>query len=439
MFGFARSQHLALAPEAIRTERAHYCGLCHALRRDYGMRAVALTNFEGRFLALLVNAQSRMMETKERIHCPLPPFAVQQIAPYNTATRFAAATTLYLIRQKLVDDAQDDNSRMAQLLLQLGTGTWAQAEDYLRSIGLPFAELEDCRRQQQEIESMGGSPSFYTALEPSARAMASLFALTSDLAQAPKNRERLASVGAEVGKLVCLLDACQDYRVDQRRDRFNPILASWGSKDALSFAAYNQLVNIIGKSLFCIQAEVQRLDLQRFGGLIENTLTLGIAQQAKRTLRLMLHQLGWSKPDIARAHQCLSRLPDTDVCDQNWRCRSVPPSPWKTWLMQREIQLRTGRLADWLQPVWTSFRLQHVPDLSEGLLSNTSLILGSLFLSLPTRLDQGGDCEEACGTAGCCGYGLVQGTASLLGISPLLVLCCCCILVSNGDNVCDDN
>jgi hypothetical protein len=435
MFGFARSRHLALAPVSIRTERAHYCGLCHALQRDYGVWAAALTNFEGRFLALLVNAQSRTMEPSERIHCPLPPFAVQKVAPYSPATRFAAATTLYLIRQKLVDDAHDDNSRMAQLLLRLGRGIWAQAEGYLSSIGLPFAELEDCRRQQQEIESATGSLSFHTTLEPSARAMARLFAFTSDLAQAPKNRERLASLGAEVGKLVCLLDACQDYRMDQRRERFNPILANWGSKDALSLAAYDQLVNFIGESLFCIQAEVQRLDLHRFGDLVENTFTLGIVHQARHTLRRMPHQLGWSKPDIARAHQCLSRLPGTDVCDPNWRCRSVPPAPWQTWLIEREIGLRTGRLADWLHPIWTTFRLEPVPDLSQGLLASANLVLGSVLLSLPMLPDQGEGCEEVCGTAGCCGYGLVQGTASLLGISPLLVLCCCCILSREG---CDE-
>jgi hypothetical protein len=368
MFGFARSRRLALSRREIRTENAYYCGLCHTLRHDYGAWASVLTNFEGRFLALLVDAQISQKESLMHRRCPLPPFANHRAASYNVATRFAAAMTLYLFQQKLLDDLEDDGSKAAHFLLQLGEQRWEQAKSYLDSIEFPFVELEGCRRAQRETEQTNCSLSLQDTLEPSAQAMGLIFAFTSDLAQAPENRETLLRIGAEVGKLVCLLDACQDYDRDLRRGHFNPILQCRNKEvRELVPTGYRQVINVFADSFSRIQTEVSKLRLADFPDLVENTLTSGLAQQTKRVLRLMPYRLRWSKLDIDIVYQYLSFLPDTNIYHDEWKHCIVSLPRWKTWLMEQEVRLRTGWWADLVQPIWPLFRLEKSPDSSQEL------------------------------------------------------------------------
>jgi hypothetical protein len=203
-----------------------------------------------------------------------------------------------------------------------------------------------------------------------------------------------------------------------------------------SLTDYGHIVTKLASYLKCIEAELDGLTLHKNNRLVKNTLTLGLAHQAKYVMRRMTQYYRWSRQDVALAHELLSELPQTDVCDPSWICQNSIPK-WKRWIMEQEIRLRTGNVARLLEKLWITFPLKEVPNLQNPA-ESSALVLGSLFIS--TSMLQGGGCEEACGEAcgglTCCAGGLIEVTAGLLGVSPVLVaLCCCCIAAA----ICNDD
>jgi hypothetical protein len=51
MFGFLDYPCTCLSDDARSIYRAHFCGLCNALRHDYGLPARLLTNRDGTFIS----------------------------------------------------------------------------------------------------------------------------------------------------------------------------------------------------------------------------------------------------------------------------------------------------------------------------------------------------------------------------------------------------
>lgn len=67
------------------------------------------------------------------------------------------------------------------------------------------------------------------AAGPSADVFARILGHTAVLAHAEANREPLRAIGASLGRMIYLLDACVDRDADPQRGQFNPLhkLADW--------------------------------------------------------------------------------------------------------------------------------------------------------------------------------------------------------------------
>ncbi|WP_234379375.1 DUF5685 family protein, partial [Streptomyces caniscabiei] len=108
MFGIIRPCRHRLG-ESMRTEwMAHLCGLCLALRGEYGQFARVATNYDGLIVSVLTEAQSERTGDWRRGAgpCPLRGMRSADVAQGEGA-RLAATVSLVLAAAKIRDHVAD--------------------------------------------------------------------------------------------------------------------------------------------------------------------------------------------------------------------------------------------------------------------------------------------------------------------------------------------
>ncbi|WP_308191944.1 DUF5685 family protein [Gordonia liuliyuniae] len=143
----------------------------------------------------------------------------------------------------------------------------------LRSDG-PADDEHRRRHGQAEIETT--STDLDALTEPTAQACAAVFASSADLAQAPANRDVLADIGADYGRLAHLLDAVDDRLADDAVGAFNPLTAT-GTSDELALAGSTMLAARVAHRYRDLALHDDRL--------LRALLVDGVAQAVRRRRR----------------------------------------------------------------------------------------------------------------------------------------------------------
>jgi hypothetical protein len=215
----------------MRTEwMAHLCGLCLALRGEYGQFARVATNYDGLIVSVLTEAQSERSGDRRRGAgpCPLRGMRSADVAQGEGA-RLAATVSLVLAAAKIRDHVADGDGLLGRRPVTLAARRIAHGWDRAGAaggerLGFDTAVLLAAVDRQPEIERTtrpGGS--LLTVTEPTETATAAAFAHTAVLAGRPGNAEPLAEAGRLFGRLAHLLDAVEDLDADRASGAWNPI------------------------------------------------------------------------------------------------------------------------------------------------------------------------------------------------------------------------
>lgn len=230
MFGIIRPCRHRLG-EGLRTEwMAHLCGLCLALRSEYGQFARVATNYDGLIVSVLTEAQSERTGDWRRGAgpCPLRGMRSADVAQGEGA-RLAATVSLVLAAAKIRDHVADGDGLVGRRPVALAARRIAHGWDRAGAVGgerLGFdtAVLIGAVERQPEVEaSTGPGGSLLTVTEPTETATAAAFAYTAVLTDRPGNAEPLAEAGRLFGRLAHLLDAVEDLAADEASGAWNPI------------------------------------------------------------------------------------------------------------------------------------------------------------------------------------------------------------------------
>ncbi|MEU5522868.1 DUF5685 family protein [Streptomyces sp. NPDC047860] len=230
MFGIIRPCRHRLG-EGMRTEwMAHLCGLCLALRGEYGQFARVATNYDGLIISVLTEAQSQRTGDWRRGAgpCPLRGMRSADVAQGEGA-RLAATVSLVLATARIRDHVADGDGLLGRRPVTLAARRIAQGWDRASTaggerLGFDTAVLLGAVERQLEIERLAGlGSSLLTITEPTETATAAAFAHTAVLADRPGNAEPLAEAGRLFGRLAHLLDAMEDVDADEASDAWNPI------------------------------------------------------------------------------------------------------------------------------------------------------------------------------------------------------------------------
>ncbi|MFF5504760.1 DUF5685 family protein [Streptomyces roseolus] len=230
MFGIIRPCRHRLG-EGLRTEwMAHLCGLCLALRGEYGQFARVATNYDGLIVSVLTEAQSERTTDWRRAAgpCPLRGMRSADVAQGEGA-RLAATVSLVLAAAKIRDHVADGDGLVARRPVAVAARRIARGWDRAGAaggerLGFDTAVLVEAVERQPEIErttGLGGS--LLTVTEPTETATAAAFAYTAVLTDRPGNAAPLAEAGRLFGRLAHLLDAVEDLEADAAAGAWNPI------------------------------------------------------------------------------------------------------------------------------------------------------------------------------------------------------------------------
>jgi hypothetical protein len=232
VFGIIRPCRHRLGGELAAAWRAQLCGLCLALRDDYGQAARIATNYDGLVVSLLIEAQSATGPSRRTAGpCPLRGMRRAEVAT-GECVRLAAVVSLALAAAKVRDHVDDRDGmvgavgvrpaarRVAQRWVRQGT-------DAGHTLAFDTGVLVAAMDRQAELEAAAGPGSSLLAVtEPTETAVAAAFAHTAVLAGRPANQAPLREIGQLFGRVAHLLDAVEDYRDDLARGKWNPLVAT---------------------------------------------------------------------------------------------------------------------------------------------------------------------------------------------------------------------
>jgi hypothetical protein len=232
MFGIIRPCRHRLGGELAAAWTAQLCGLCLALRDEYGQVARIATNYDGLVVSLLVEAQSDEQPTRRKAgRCPLRGMRRADVAT-GDCVRLAAVVSLALAAAKVRDHVDDHDGMVGTAGLRPAARRIAerwvrQGADTGHTLGFDTGVLVAAMDRQVELEATAGpGSSLLTVTEPTETAVAEAFAHTAVLAGHPDNAAPLREIGQLFGRVAHLLDAVEDYRDDLAHGKWNPLAAT---------------------------------------------------------------------------------------------------------------------------------------------------------------------------------------------------------------------
>lgn len=255
MIGYLKPFLKELPRELKNEYRAVYCGLCHTLKKIGGFVGTACLNYEAvLFLVILLAMQE---EEPKVFHgsCPYTPFLHVPFVDYLSPLFINAACTSYVVvNLKVMDNLQDEKAFRwiaAERLLRRGT---KRAEVTLKNT---IRDLYGSVYNYYILEQ-DNSSTFNSLLEASGKMLETIVIPLFKATKVTNERELLFMANA-LGRWIYLMDACDDWLEDKRRDEFNPINF---------FDDISSIRSIVENTEACVKSYALKLPIKRYNRLV---------------------------------------------------------------------------------------------------------------------------------------------------------------------------
>lgn len=270
MFGYVLPRRDRLSEEAQVRYHAAYCGLCRALKLEYGFAARFLVNYDMTFLYFLL--REGVPACPGRCFCPARPWCRKACLPEDGAMRYAADLSVLLSWWKLLDARRDSRgprrlAAKAALLLYRRSYRRASARHPAldAAFGTELARAAGARgRKKPQHRPHGGRP------------------LPRCCGTAPPTMTAGSARPEQlllyhVGRYLYLADALEDLPRDVRAGAYNPLRYRYGADGGtLDPADRAQLLETIDASISMACSAMELLDGRRDRELLSNILYFGL-------------------------------------------------------------------------------------------------------------------------------------------------------------------
>jgi len=207
VFGILRPCRHSLPHDLATQWLSHLCGLCLALRDDYGQAARLATNYDGLMVSALVAAQTDTgRQTRLAGPCPLRGMLRAPVA-VGAGARLAASVSLLLAATTVADHVADRDGVYGKALVRgaasrLSRHWAADAHDTGRRLGFDSGLLLTVLDRQREVEErVGPGSDLLEVTAPTEEATGDVFASTAHLAGRPGNEAPLREAGRLFGRI----------------------------------------------------------------------------------------------------------------------------------------------------------------------------------------------------------------------------------------------
>lgn len=214
MFGYINANRKELNETDDKTYQAFYCGLCRQLKVEAGVKGQMLLNYDMTFLTILLTGLYELENREEKFLCPIHP-TKKKLAYVNEATEYAAAMDVALSYHSLMDDFNDDGSKikgaMAKALQKDYNRICVKYPRQTKAIEEYIAKLSEAEKAHEtNLDLVAG----YTG-----EVLSVIFNWKQDVWS-----KDLETMGFYMGKFIYIMDAYEDMSKDDKSGRYNPLL-----------------------------------------------------------------------------------------------------------------------------------------------------------------------------------------------------------------------
>lgn len=200
---------------------SYYCGLCQALKEEYGKVGQMSLTYDMTFLVLLLSSLYEPETTSREVKCIAHPFE-KHLVRTNVLSSYGADMNVLFTYYKCLDDWEDEHkvTRLAYgKMLEKGyRRIRSRYGEKISRIDKLMHELScEEKRQNQDIDYMAGL---------FGNIMGEIMAVRED-----EWKDELYSMGNFLGKFIYLLDAYEDIEEDLEHNRYNPLKALYKNPD----------------------------------------------------------------------------------------------------------------------------------------------------------------------------------------------------------------
>lgn len=280
MFGYTAPKKLDLTLKDNYLYKAHYCGVCGALRNHHLFFRLA-TSYEATLLSLLLAAQNPNPPQQTRLFCPFSgEFGRGVVIDAEECVSFAAEATLLMGYYKL-NDQKRDQPKTAIFIKPLEK-TLQASKDRLYSFGLDIYEFDRLEKLQIKLEQKD-KLNLDDILMPTSRALGLVLSFTAELTKTYRNKENLYALGEALGKLIYIFDSIDDWENDKKRNGFNGLKASgFGYAYGLLELEY-----VLKRLLHVLADNLAEIYLQHYESIFHNIIHIALPQKAKQKISIL--------------------------------------------------------------------------------------------------------------------------------------------------------
>lgn len=214
MFGYVTINKEELKIKDYNKYQSFYCGLCHSLKRQYGISGQMTLSYDMTFLGILLSSLYEDNTDAVKRRCiPHPVKSHEAIS--NSYTDYAAAMNVILTYYKLKDDWEDDRNIKSNTFAGMLKRAFKKAS---ASYPRQSAVIAECIKMQHECEQ-NNIISIDDVSAPTGKMLAEIFDMRQDEWSALLRR-----MGFYLGKYIYIIDAYDDIEKDIRKNNFNPLI-----------------------------------------------------------------------------------------------------------------------------------------------------------------------------------------------------------------------
>ncbi len=266
MFGFVQANLEDLSEEEKERYHAAYCGLCRTLGERHGFTSRLSLTYDLTYLTLLLSSLYEPKETTGKSRCVVHP-TKQHSYMINRYTEYAADMTVALSYFKCMDDWKDEHKLSRKCYASTLSSAYRKVKEQYPN---QCCAIDSCIASLSDMESnMVKTPD--TAANCFGKLMESIFVTEIDHWE-----PYLRQIGYHMGRYIYLADATVDYKKDQKKGSYNPLVSLTTTPEEMRPV----LMNILGEA----SAAFERLPLVQDVHLLRNILYSGIWIKYNQTM-----------------------------------------------------------------------------------------------------------------------------------------------------------
>lgn len=277
MFGYVTPCKGELKIKDYEKVKSYYCGLCRAMKYNYGNISRLALNYDMTFLAIFLDALSTEKNKYIKDTCIRHPFKERVFVINNYAIEYAAFWNATLAYYKCLDDIEDDNSIKGRIFSKI-------IKPSLKKVPPRFKEMETYLKEKLTILYSYEKNKDFSNLDELTHPFGELTAFIM-LSYFPKhkNSEELYHIGYNLGKWIYIMDAYDDLKEDIEKNDFNGINYLMNKKNLPYIELLNTIKPRIDFILTCYAREctnaLKQIPLEKNREIVENIFSYGMLEK----------------------------------------------------------------------------------------------------------------------------------------------------------------